>query len=161
MSHGDEPRTTTMNPAQRWYVSWTTDVLIYVVILNLFEEFSDAITIDSFWISLLTAVLLKILLDVVLFVEHRTSHFFDRFEGTAGTWIGLIATLVVLVAGKFFILYGVEAVFGEEVHLGHFVSVTLLVVGLLVGQAVMHWIYRALGPDELEDTIAVPPASRG
>jgi hypothetical protein len=47
-----------MSPAQRWFVSWTTDVLIYLVILNLFEEFSDAITIESFWISLLTAVTL-------------------------------------------------------------------------------------------------------
>lgn len=45
--------------------SWTADVLIYVVILNLFDEFSDAITIESLWISLLTAVVMKILLDAI------------------------------------------------------------------------------------------------
>jgi hypothetical protein len=84
------------------------------------------------------------------------SHFWDRFEGTVGKWLGFIATLVVLVGGKFFILYAVEVLFGEDVHLGHFVSVTLLVVSLLVGSLAMHWFYDALGDDELEDTLAIP-----
>jgi hypothetical protein len=156
VSHEEAHGALMMSPAQRWFVSWTTDVLIYVVILNLFEEFSDAIVIESFWISLLTAVVLKVLLDIVLWVEHQVSHFWDRFEGTMGSWFGFIATMVVLFAGKFFILYGVEAIFGEEVHLGHLASVTVLVMGLLLGETVMHWIYRSLGPDELEDTVGYP-----
>jgi hypothetical protein len=101
MSHGEPSGSMTTSAAQRWFVSWTTDVLIYVVILNLFKEFSDAITIESFWISLLTAVVLKILLDIVLWFEHRTSHLFDRSEGMVGGWLGFIATIVVLIAGKF------------------------------------------------------------
>ncbi len=147
---------TIMSPAQRWFVSWTTDVLIYIVILNLFDEFTESVEIASFWISLLTAVLLKVLLDLVLLIEHRVSHFWDRFEGTLGSWLGFFATLVVLIGGKLFILYAVEAVFGDEVHLGHFVSVFVLVLALLGGSLIMHWIYDALGPDELEDTVAVP-----
>jgi hypothetical protein len=149
----------TMSETQRRFVSWTTDVLIYIVVLNLFEEFSDAIVIESFWISVLTAVVLKILLDIVLLVEHRTSAFWDRFEGAVGTWLGFVATLVVLAAGKFFILYAVGAIFGDEVHLGHFVSVTVLIAGLLLGETVIHWIYRALGPDELEATVPYPQAA--
>lgn len=145
-----------MSESQRRFVSWSTDVLIYVVVLNLFDEFSDAIVIDSFWISLLTAVALKILLDVVLFVEHRNSAFWDRFEGAVGTWLGFIATVVVLTAGKFFILYAIGSIFGDEVHLGHLVSVTVLIAGLLLGETVIHWLYRALGPDELEATVRYP-----
>ena len=161
MSEQDFSGYAVMSPAQRWFVSWTSDVLIYLVVLNLFEEFSEAITIESFWISLLTAVALKILLDLVLWVEHRVSHFWDRFEGTAGTWLGFLATLVVLVAGKFFILYAVAALFGEEVHLAHFLSVTVLVVSLLVASLAMHWIYDALGDDELKDTLAIPKSGHG
>lgn len=145
-----------MSKGQRWFVSWTTDVLIYVVVLNLFVEFWDEITIDSFAISLLTAVLLKVILDIVIRVEHGTSGFFDRFEGSLGHWLGLVATVVVLIAGKFAILLTVEAVFGDEVDLGHVLSVTVLVIGLIAGSFVMHWIYDVLGPDRLEDTIVIP-----
>ena len=61
----------TITENQQRYMSWTSDVLVYIVVLNLFVEFVDAIVIDSFWISILTAVLLKALLDVVIRLEHR------------------------------------------------------------------------------------------
>ena len=48
---------------QRQYVSWTSDVLVYIVVLNLFVEYVDKVVIDSFTISILTAILLKALLD--------------------------------------------------------------------------------------------------
>ncbi len=48
-----------MTSAQASYVSWMADVLVYIVVV----EFHHAIVIDSFWISILTAILLKLLLD--------------------------------------------------------------------------------------------------
>ena len=65
----------TITQKQQRYISWTTDVLVYIIVLNLFVEFVDAIVIDSFWISILTAVLLKALLDVVIRLEHRVGTF--------------------------------------------------------------------------------------
>ena len=51
-----------MTRAQQRFASWTADVLVYIVVLNLFVDFVDTIVIDSFWISILTAVLLKLCL---------------------------------------------------------------------------------------------------
>ena len=67
-------KTVTITTAQQRFASWTTDVLIYTIVLNLFVEHVDTVVIDSFTISLLTAVLLKLLLDVLEGVEHRVSH---------------------------------------------------------------------------------------
>ena len=41
--------------------SWIGNVLVYIVVLNLFVEFVGTIVIDSFWISTPTAVLLMLI----------------------------------------------------------------------------------------------------
>ncbi len=150
MSH-DSPVAPAQTKAQQWFLSWTTDVLIYVVVLNLFNEFSDAIVIEAFWISLLAAVVMKLLLSLVFKVEHGVAHVWERFEGGLAGVLRITSTLVVLVAGKFFILWGMEQVL-PDVHLGHFVSVTVLILALLVAHFVLHWIYNSLGPDEMLDS---------
>ncbi len=66
-----QPKTVTITPAQQRFAGWARDVLVYTVVLNLFVEWWDAIVIDSFTISLLTAIVLKVLLDILTTVEHR------------------------------------------------------------------------------------------
>ena len=41
---------------QEIFLSWTSDVLIYIVVLNLFVEYNPKIVIDSFTISIFTAI---------------------------------------------------------------------------------------------------------
>ena len=61
---------------QMIFASWTKDVLIYIIVLNLFVEFNSKIIIDSFTILIFTAVVLKILLEVILKLEHKVSNVF-------------------------------------------------------------------------------------
>jgi hypothetical protein len=51
--------------AQRYYAEFMMDVLVYTVVLNLFVEFVDSIVIDSFLVSLLTAVVIKVMIDLI------------------------------------------------------------------------------------------------
>ena len=46
----------TISPAQARFISWVSEVLVDVVVLNLFVEFVHTVVIDSFYISILTAV---------------------------------------------------------------------------------------------------------
>jgi len=78
----NEHETVVNTPAQRAYSGWMTDVLIYTVVLNLFVEHVDAIVIDSFTISIFTAILLKGLLGLVLRLEDRVHAFFSRQSAT-------------------------------------------------------------------------------
>ena len=64
MARAAETRIVTVTRAQEIYTSWATDLLIFVVVLNLFVEYVDAVVIDSFTISILTALLLKIVLSL-------------------------------------------------------------------------------------------------
>jgi hypothetical protein len=73
----------TITRTQQRFVSWTTDVLVYIVVLNLFVEFADSVVIDSFTISIFTAVVLKAMLDLILGFEHRVGAWFAEREGPA------------------------------------------------------------------------------
>ena len=135
----------TITRAQKTYVSWYADILIYTVVLNLFEEYSEAIRIESFTISLLTAILLKALLALVGRFEHRVHHYFEQKEGTFWKVLGFVVIFSILFLSKFLILEIVNLVFGDRVELGHFVEVVVLIVSMIIARAIADWIYRRLG----------------
>jgi hypothetical protein len=135
----------TITDKQHRYISWTTDVLVYIVVLNLFVEFVDAIVIDSFWISILTAVLLKALLDIVIRLEHRVGAFFDKLGGSFFKFIGIATKFLILFTSKLIILEVVDFVFGDHVELGHFIEVLTLIIAMMAAKAIMVKLYQSLG----------------
>jgi len=120
--------TVTVTPAQQRYASWARDVLIYTAVLNLFVEYADAIIIESFTISLLTATVLKVMLDLLTEVEHRVSGFFGQFNKL----LGYFSMWVVLFLSKFVILEVIDLIFGDNVELGKFLDVVVLIITMMV-----------------------------
>jgi hypothetical protein len=131
--------------AQLVFFSWTKDVLIYIVVLNLFVEYVDAIVIDSFTISILTAILLKALLDLILGLEHRVAHYFEQRSGPVSKVLRVLSVWLILFASKFVILEVVDIVFGDHVELGSFISVLSLVLVMMITREVVQRIYETLG----------------
>jgi hypothetical protein len=130
---------------QEIYFDWMSDVLIYTVVLNLFVEHVDNVVIDSFTISLLTAVLLKILLDIVMRAEHTVKGFWGDKEGTLASILGAVSLIAILFFGKLMILWVVDIVFGDHVELGHFIEVVALVLALMITRELVHRLFLALG----------------
>ncbi len=130
---------------QHRFESWMTDVLVYIVVLNLFAEFNDAIVIESFWISILTAILLQALIAVLKVVEHRVGDFFEQRDGVRPRVIGGVAKFVILFTSKLIILEIVNFVFGDEVELGHFLDVLVLILTMMAARALVGKIYVELG----------------
>jgi hypothetical protein len=137
--------TITITRNQQRFADWMTDVLVDIVVLNLFVEFVDAVVIDSFWISILTAVLLKLMLDAVVGLEHRVAGYFAAKEGTTYRVMGLVSAFSILFLSKFVILEAVNLVFREHVELGHFIEIVAIIVGMLGARAVLGIVYRRLG----------------
>jgi hypothetical protein len=135
----------TTTRAQERFVSWTTDVLVYTVVLNLFVEHHRAIEIDSFTISIFTAILLTALLDLIVGVEHAVSAYFKDREGPVLRAVGLVVVFLILFFSKFLILEVVDIVFGDRVELGHILDVIALIVTMIVARKAMQFIYTWLG----------------
>lgn len=147
----DAVRTVTVTRAQDRFRSWAVDILIYTLVLNLFVEYSSAVVIDSFTISILTAAVLKVILDALTAVEHRVRSRLGRFSSV----LSLLATWLVVFLSKFVILEIIDVIFGEHVELGGFILVAILVVTMMLVREVTVRVYRALGAGASDGSGAV------
>src|SRR5213075_2200556 len=99
---------------QRLFMRYFTGVLIDLVVLNLFVEYWHRVSLDSFTISLLAAVLLQLLLKATIAVEHRVALFFkSRPPGGFNTFLRFFGAWLVLFGSKFVILEALTQAFGS------------------------------------------------
>ena len=148
----------TITSRQRTFASWTSDVLIYTVVLNLFVEYRPSVIVESFTVSILTAVLFKVLLDLVMGLEGRVHGFFSAKEGAIYRVMGSASLFVILFFGKLLVLQAVHLVFGDAVELGSLAQEVVLILALMITREVFHRIYLALGADTTEGDGPAPPA---
>ena len=153
----DSTDTITITKNQKRFASWIADVLVYIVVLNLFVEYVDAIIIDSFTISILTAVVLKALLDLIIGFEHRVNASFQGRGGTVNKVLGVVATLSILFLSKFVILEVIDILFRDRVELGGFLWIVALIIAMMATRAIVQVIYERLGRREERDV--ADPAS--
>jgi len=100
---------------QRLFLRYYTGMLIDLVVLGLFSEWSDKVQVDSFTIALLAAVLLQALLKGTIAVEHWVA---GHFKGKTGGWwkfARYFCAWLVLFGSKFVILEALSFAFGERV----------------------------------------------
>ena len=111
------------------------DVFVYVVVLNLAVEYVPSVISENFTLSLLTAALLKITLELVILAKNRILKRLRAATTRRAKSIAGLLLWVVAAGSKVVVLELVDLVFGDAVSLGGFVSVTLLVIALLVSRA--------------------------
>jgi len=111
------------------------DVFVYVVVLNLAAEYLPAVISETFTLSLLTAVVLKLVLEAVVWVKNRVKGRMKAATTMAGKIAGGLALWAVLVGSKFVVLEIVAFLFAGQVKLGGFFAVTGLILVLLVARA--------------------------
>ena len=125
-----------------------TDLFVYVVVLNLAIEYVPAVISEGFTLSLLTAGLLKVALEVVLHFKGRIVRRL-RMASTPRAKISAGLSLwVIAVGSKIAVLELVDLVFGDAVSLGGFVSVTLLVVALILARSGVRRLLYDTGPED-------------
>jgi hypothetical protein len=118
------------------------DIFVYVVVLNLFIEYVPQVLSETFTLSLLTAVLLKGVLEIVVVVKNRVKRRFRAASTPIGKAVAGIMLWLVLFGSKFLVLETVHLVFGHRVSLGGFFSVTLLILALLLSREAVRRLLR-------------------
>ena len=133
-----------LSHAQYTFVSWLVDILVYIVVLNLFVEWVPTIIIDSFTISIFTAIVLRLLVVAITGFEHRVSGWFAQREGTVWKALRIAAIFAILFFSKFVVLEVIDIVFGDTVELGQFIEVAILVVTLILVRLGVKLTYERL-----------------
>ena len=111
------------------------DVFVYLTVLGAAIQLFPAVISETFLLALLTAVLLKVVLELVLIVKKRilarirsASHLVER--------VIAVATLVLILPGSKFVVLELTALaFGGAVQLGGFFAVTGLIIILMLARA--------------------------
>ncbi|MEZ8352506.1 hypothetical protein AB6C45_14675 [Vibrio splendidus] len=135
---------------QRLFVGYTLAVLVDLVVLNFFDEYWDFVNIESFTISLIAALLLKLSIGL----EHKIAEHFKSKPGTAPKVYRAITTYIILVGSKFVMLEAINLLFGDKVSFtgpwGGVVAFFAVVFTILVAEVIVSKIYFAL--DDKQDS---------
>lgn len=118
-----------VNPAD------VVDLFVYVVVLNLAAEYVPLVITETFTLSLLTALLLKLVLEVVVWAKNRVKGRFKAATTLPGRILAGLMLWAVLIGSKFVVLELVALLFADQVQLGGFLSVTGLILVLLASRA--------------------------
>jgi hypothetical protein len=125
-------------PLRLWVRARPADVIdlfVYVVVLNLAVEYTPSVISESFTLSLLTAALLKITLELVILLKGEILTRLRAADTRRGKVAAAVSLWVVAAGSKLVVLELVDLVFGDAVSLGGFIPVTLLVAALLTSRA--------------------------
>jgi hypothetical protein len=101
-----------------------------------------ATTSETFTLSLLTAVLLKGVLEIVVAAKNWVKARFRAASTPIDKVLAAVMLWAVLFGSKFLVLEVVALVFGGRVSLGGFFSVTLLILVLLLSRAAVRRLLR-------------------
>src|SRR5690606_2528968 len=105
-----------------------------LVVLGLFVQFVPSVITESFLISVVTAVLLKIALEAVVAAKNAI---LKRLRSAETRRVRITASIaLVLLSGgsKFLVLWLTDVLLGGAVQLGGFIEVTILIVTLMAAR---------------------------
>ena len=141
----ERPTGNTITQAQFGFSAALMQILIAVVVLNLFVEYVHTVVIDSFTVSVVTAVLLWLMLRVITRLERRVAAYFRGKEGALSRVLRYLSAWAILFVSKFVILEIVALTTAGRATLGQFLEVVAIVLVLMAADYLLGWVYRRLG----------------
>jgi len=138
----------TPSPKQRVFLRYLTATLVDLLVLGLFAEYWSWVSVSSFTIMLVAAVVLQILLKITIVIEHKVAAFFNARPGGFNKFMRFFGAWVVLFGSKFVILEALALALGDRLRFGGpfhgIVALIAVVVVMLVVEAVLVKVYRRL-----------------
>jgi hypothetical protein len=133
---------------QRLFLLFFIGMLIDLVVLGLFNEYSDHVYVDTFTTALLASIVLHALLKATIVAEHRVLRLFTGKSGVAWKIAKYFVAWLILFGSKFVILEVLAFVFERDVHfigiLHGVVWLIIVVVTMIIAEELAARIYRRL-----------------
>jgi len=133
---------------QRIFARYFTGALIDLVVLGLFNEYSEHVHVYDFTTLVLASILLQLLLKWTIIAEHHVLGYFAGKTGFAWKTLKIFVAWLILFGSKFVILEALSLAFGDLVQFhGLFhgiVWLIIVVVVMLVIEEIVVRFYRKL-----------------
>jgi hypothetical protein len=133
---------------QRLFLLFFMGALIDLVVLGLFNEYSNKVHVEDFTTTAVAAVVLQALLKATIVAEHRVLARFKNKTGAAWKALKFFCAWLILFGSKFVILEALTFVFGHRVRFeGIFhgiVWLIIVVVTMVIVEEIVARLYRKL-----------------
>lgn len=133
---------------QRLFTRYLIAILIDLTVLNLIAEHWDRVELDGFSVALLAAILLQLLLQATLALEHWVAALFRGRTGAPWTALRFFSAWLILFGSKFIMLGVIDRVVGERLHFAGqmhgVVAFIAVIVAMLAAEELVFRVYRAL-----------------
>jgi hypothetical protein len=134
---------------QRAFMRYFTATLVDLVVLGLFAEYWEDVSVDSFTTIVLAAVVLQVLLKLTIVLEHRVAAYYNARPGGFNKFMRFFTAWLILFGSKFVILEALVLAFGDRISFGGpfhgIVALIVVVVVMLAFEAVLVKLYRRMG----------------
>ncbi len=127
------------------------DVFVYLVVLGVFTQLFPQVISESFLLALLTAILLKVVLEFVMWVKKLIVGRIRSATTPLQRVVSIVFLLLVLPGSKFLVLELVKLAFGDSVRLGGFFAVTALIFTLMLARAGVRRLLAVPAPKQATD----------
>ena len=138
----------TYSDRQRLFLLYFVGALVDLVVLGLFDQYSEHVYVDTFTTMVLASVLLQLLLKGTIAVEHWVASHFKGKTGAGWKTLRFFCAWLVLFGSKFVILEALGRIFGHSVHfegwLHGIIWVILVAVAMVVVEELVVRFYRKL-----------------
>ncbi len=105
----------TVSQKQQLFLRYFTAILIDLTVLNFFAEYWDRVTVTSFGVSLLVAVVLQILLKLSIALEHHIGQHFASECSLKIKIYHILSAWVILFVSKLVILGVLQFIFSDVI----------------------------------------------
>lgn len=119
----------------RIHAAHFVDVLVYLVVLGMFIQFFPSVISETFTLALLTAILLKVVLELVLKLKKLVLGRIKASMTTASRVVNVTVLVLLLPGSKFVVIELIALFFGDSVQLGGFWQVAALIIVLMLARA--------------------------
>ena len=122
----------THSDRQRLFLLYFVGALVDLVVLGLFDQYSDKVFVDTFTTMLLASIVLQLLLKATIAVEHKVAAYFKSKPGGFMKFMRFFCAWLVLFGSKFVILEALSFAFGHSVKFeGVFHGIVWLIIVVL------------------------------
>ena len=143
------PATTEIaNLRQRYFARHLIGILTDYTVLNLFNEYSDSVSVASYSWALIAAILLQVLLMPTVAVERQIASHFNEKQGAFMKVVRFVVAWLVPLVSKSAILGVIAVLLGDKVRfegmLNGAVPLIIVVVTMVLAEELLVRVVRAL-----------------
>lgn len=140
-----EPNQRALSRNQLIFAEVLIGFLIYVLVLGLFDDYTDWISAKSFSTIVFASAVLEALTFLTFLLKDRWIGFLSDWRGGLSRWQKLLAIWPIMFFSKFVFLWALDVVFGSDFDVSGFAAMLVIIACVTILARLANAFFVRLG----------------